>query len=162
VTVSSIEGRGSVFGIRLPIVEPRKLQAAGERPAIGAEISGARILVVDDDRAAREAMAGMLAQWRCRVDQAGGRDAALAIARASPPDLVICDLHLDASPSGWELVEALRQAHPGPLPAVIVTADVSDDTLREARARGLPLLRKPASPAGVRAVIEQLLRTPED
>jgi len=69
------------------------------------------------------------------------------------PDLVLADLHLDESPDGLEVIEALRRTWARAVPAALVTAD-RDPTLRlRARARNVELLHKPVKPASLRALL---------
>jgi CheY-like chemotaxis protein len=82
-----------------------------------------RILVVDDDRAIREALTGILEQEGYEVAAASNGQAALERLRAGPaPALLIVDLLMPVL-SGWELCCAMsRDPRWADLPVVIVSA----------------------------------------
>ncbi|TAK79978.1 MAG: EAL domain-containing protein [Betaproteobacteria bacterium] len=67
----------------------------------------AKILVVDDNRANREALASLLETAGHSVDKASGAPQALAQARAAPPDLVISDVLMPGM-DGYVLARELR------------------------------------------------------
>ena len=69
------------------------------------------------------------------------------------PDIVIADYHLDAG-TGLEVVAALRLRFGAELPAVLITADRSNELRSEARSRGIVFLNKPVKPAALRATLQ--------
>ncbi len=90
-----------------------------------------RLLIVEDDVALASLMAANLehAGYEAHVETTGR--AALHIATASPPDLVLLDLRLPDI-SGYDVCKALRKLyHPWVLPVVMVTGlDQPVDQLR--------------------------------
>ena len=70
----------------------------------------ARILVVDDDRDGREAMAGVMELWGYDVCTAESGTRALEVAATRAPDVVILDLGLPDMPG--EAVCAALKARP--------------------------------------------------
>ena len=72
-----------------------------------APADGARILVVDDDRSTRTALRLALTLEGFRVIEADGGEAALALAGAEPPELVLLDTGMPA-PDGFETCRRLR------------------------------------------------------
>src|SRR5262249_4880464 len=89
-------GHGSVFWIDLPFA--RDAQARTVTRAVPASIAGRHILIVDDTATNRLILSQSLQQFGCRVQEAGGGRAALALLercrQADPIDLVILDLHM--------------------------------------------------------------------
>ena len=157
ITVKSQLGRGSAFGVRVPIVPPRPEQPASAVPETGTQLAGLRVLVVDDDPDVRAALDGLLRRWGCSVETAASGGEALSAGRA-PPDLVLCDLRLGEGGSGFDVLDRLKARWGTSLHGIIVTADASTERIADAHARGYPLLRKPVRPAKLLALIEQLLR----
>ncbi|MGE5336745.1 MAG: ATP-binding protein [Gemmatimonadota bacterium] len=155
LSVWSSPGRGSVFGVRVPIAPAHATQpdavAGGDR-----ELAGRCALVIDDDADAREATMEALSRWGCSVTGTGDRDSALQASAAAPPDIILCDLHLGTE-SGLDVLDALRERCASAPACVVVTADRAAEAASAVRARGYVMLHKPAAAAKLRALLEQLL-----
>jgi signal transduction histidine kinase len=157
--LESVEGKGSRFSIYLP--RTRGIRAAPEladdlRPP-ASNLTGVKILVVDNERAILDAMSGLLTGWACDVRLARSlkdisRDKLL---EGWLPDLVLMDYHLDQT-SGLDAVEWLRHNVGGHLPAALITADRSPQVRTLAEERGIAVVTKPVKPAALRAVISGL------
>jgi CheY-like chemotaxis protein len=113
--------------------------------------------VVDNEPGILESMAALLGQWGCQVLTATDLDGAFEVLQGQAPDLILVDYHLDLGVVGCDLIQALRQHFDRELPAVIITADRSDQCRRKLRSPGVPLLNKPVKPGKLRAVISQLI-----
>jgi CheY-like chemotaxis protein len=102
--------RGSRFSMRLPRMED--LPAAEQRPAssVRAGSRPARILIVDDNEDAANALAMLLQLEGHEVRTAPHGDAALAMLEAYVPELALLDIGLPGM-DGYQLARALR-AHP--------------------------------------------------
>ena len=159
VKVRSQPGRGSVFSIRVPLAQPLATvpAAAPARAPLGDPLPGQRLLVLDNELSILHSMAALLEQWGCEVITAVDQQAALLALGAQAPDLILADYHLDHDVTGNQVVQALRQHFGCAIPAVIITADRSDQCRRELQHMGVPLLNKPVKPAKLRAVLSQLL-----
>jgi len=83
---------------------------------------------------------------------------ALAAVERRRPDLILADYHLDGSEDGLTALACLHAACRPPPPSALVTADNSAELTAKARELGHALLRKPAKPAALRALISQLGR----
>lgn len=160
VRVRSQPGRGSVFSIQVPLAEhqapaamPSALQAQPGDP-----LPGRRLLVVDNELSILHSMAALLGQWGCEVVTATDQQAALQALEQRAPDLIVADFHLDHGLTGCQVVEGLRQHFGSSIPAVIITADRSDQCRRDLQRMGVPLLNKPVKPGKLRAVLSQMLR----
>jgi len=82
-------------------------------------VTGARILIVDDDPTVADVVARYLRRDGNEVAYVGDGPAALAHAAAAPPDLVLLDLMLPGM-SGLEVCRRLRDG--GPVAVVMLTA----------------------------------------
>jgi signal transduction histidine kinase len=160
VRIDSRAGRGTVASVRLPRAAPQR--EPGRLPAPAAPtadvLQGRRVLVIDDEAQAREAVCGLLARWGCEVEAASNGDAGISSARRRPPDIVLCDLRLAGEERGVEVVASLRR-HCSPRAAfVFVTGESAPELLAPARETGHLLLSKPMAPAKLRAALEHLVR----
>ncbi|MBL8587022.1 MAG: hybrid sensor histidine kinase/response regulator [Methylobacteriaceae bacterium] len=159
VGLRSIEGRGSVFFVDLPRVfdaAPIPLQQAAPAPPAGA-LAGMVVVAIDNEPRILEGMTLMLEGWGCQV--VAVRDAEEALARLGErPGVrvagVIADFHLDEDRSGIEAIARLREVC-GPIPAVLATADRTQDVRDAAHAADIAVLNKPLKPAALRAMLAQ-------
>ena len=75
------------------------------------------------------------------------------------PDLIISDCRLADGKSGVDAIESLRRVFDAPIPALLISGDTGLEQLREAKAAGYLLLRKPVSPMALRTTVGRVLRT---
>jgi len=106
-------GRGSRFTVRLPLSKAARPGAAGSEGSLArpdrSPARGTRVLVVDDNPDAAEALAEALRIGGYDVRTANDGVQALAIAASFRPDVALLDLGLPVM-DGYELGERLRQA----------------------------------------------------
>jgi DNA-binding NtrC family response regulator len=100
-----------------------------------AEPASGRILVVDDEESIRQGLSRVLAAEGYAVDTAADAEAALRVALASPPDLVISDLNLPGK-NGLELIAELQERG-DEATFVVLTGHGSIDSAIEATRRGV-------------------------
>ncbi|AVU74707.1 Histidine kinase [Pseudomonas sp. E141] len=159
VQVRSRPGRGSVFSIEVPLSAERLLPMA-QMPAqavAGNPLPGRRLLVIDNELSILQSMAALLGQWGCDVLTATDEAGAFDVLQGRAPELILADFHLDHGVVGCEVVKHLREHFQQTIPAVIITADRSDQCRRALRKLNAPLLNKPVKPGKLRAVLSQLL-----
>jgi DNA-binding response OmpR family regulator len=114
-----------------------------------------RILVVDDDREAADALKAVLAQWKHSVDIAKDAGQAYSSFRMHIPDLVIVDLILPNNVSGFEVCEWMKRENEN-VPVVILTAIDMDDARDLASRVGADgYLTKPFDPELLRSTIQE-------
>jgi signal transduction histidine kinase len=161
IEVRSTVGRGSRFTVTLPLSSaPRRAAThATVAPAVGADLYGRRVLVLDDDASVLDAMRSLLEGWGCNVITTSTPEEAEAglASDAGPPDMLIVDYRLRRHASGIETIRRLHQVAGKRIPALVITGDTAPDRLREAQESGYPLLHKPVKPAQLRAVVRQLI-----
>lgn len=121
-------------------------------------LEGMRILVIDDDRAVRNAMSALLVGVGAKVSGAATIDEALECLDEGIPDVVISDLRLGPE-SGIDAIERIRQWRDA-LPAILITGDTGAEQIREAHASGLQVLHKPVQPADLERALSEIVRTP--
>jgi CheY-like chemotaxis protein/anti-sigma regulatory factor (Ser/Thr protein kinase) len=165
IEVRSHVGRGSVFMVMVPRAEPHAVVPAAVAPAESTtlNLAGRSVVVVDDDPDVLTALAATLEKWGGQVLAASTREMALdRLGRADRvPDLIVADYQLAEGDTGVELIEAIRHEFNAQIPALLLTADTSQDRAREAYARELPLMYKPVSPQRLRTMIGELLEAGE-
>jgi signal transduction histidine kinase len=121
-------------------------------------LSGARVVVVDNDPAVLEAMQALLQSWDCNVHAMRNlADLDGADAEDFQPDIILADYHLDDGRNGLEAVTLLRQRVGDSVPAIVITADRAPGVADAVHADGCELLLKPVKPGALRALMQHLL-----
>jgi signal transduction histidine kinase len=155
VQLKSTPGRGSVFTFHLPQVPPQQVPHGGDEEA-PLDVSGMRVLVIDDEPAILSGIRYLLRSWGCEVAVAEDRTQALLAAEEwpTPPDIVISDLRLRDGESGLDVLAALDQHYQRdgntPFSRLLITGETRSDRLREIMAARIPVLYKPVSPEQLR------------
>ncbi|NJJ57689.1 ATP-binding response regulator [Pseudomonas sp. B14(2022)] len=159
VAVRSWPGRGSMFSIEVPISEemPLAISQLPVLPTTGNPLPGRRLLVIDNEVSILDSMRALLGQWGCEVITATDQAGALLALQGRAPELILADYHLDHGVVGCAVVKHLREHFAQNIPAVIITADRTDQCRRVLRRLDAPLLNKPLKPGKLRAVLSQLL-----
>jgi PAS domain S-box-containing protein len=165
-------GQGSTFVVALPLsaaledddtaagsrVHP-KAEAAPSDLSDHIDLSGVRVLVVDDQSDARELIAHILTGCHAQVYTAESMSEALRAMRAQPPDVLISDIGMPGH-DGYELIQAVRalpREAGGDVPAAAVTAFARSEDRRRAMLAGFQThIAKPVEPAELITVIASL------
>jgi CheY-like chemotaxis protein len=176
IGVQSVPGRGSTFSVQLPLAGVALPAPASEsmrvpEPSTGPAISGnapvsspgaarPRVLLVEDDTVAGQAIAGLIDTFGYAVTLAPQALAALSEVDAGGGfDLVVCDFDLPGM-DGCELTRVLRQRGVNS-PIVALTASAHGDEEQRALAAGMnAFLRKPVLPDDLRDALERAMRLP--
>lgn len=162
ISLASRLGKGSTFRVLAPGVH---LMSIPDIDANSPQLSprsyglfGMRVLVVENDQSVRQAMESLLTRWNCIVRTASNNAQAIAqLDNDWKPDVIIADQHLDQADLGSQTIGHLRIKAGHDIPALIVTADPSDELAVEARRAGIELMMKPVKPAELRALMAHLL-----
>ncbi|HEY6890496.1 MAG TPA: response regulator transcription factor [Solirubrobacter sp.] len=116
-----------------------------------------RLLIVDDDRALRDALRRALTLAGYEVDVAGGGEQALAKIAQGPPDAVVLDIGMPGV-DGLELTRRLRAAGER-VPVLMLTArDAVEDRIDGLDAGADDYLVKPFDVGELKARLRALLR----
>ncbi len=161
LTLSSRPGRGSVFRISLPLATSSATNDTFASPSgfqlrIGL-LRGLRVLIIEDDAMARQAMTHLLADWGCNCKAVEHTSEALELVQQWPPQLLISDYRLRENQTGAIAIAHIREVMGTVIPALIVTGDTAPERLREALKSGLKLLHKPVSPPVLYQVLAKIV-----
>ena len=165
------EGLGATFVVRLPLATlratPTRDLAEGqatraspqwERPP---EIAGLRVLVVDDERDARDLIATVLEYCGATVEHAGSVTEGLEKLERWRPDILLSDIGMPDE-DGYALIRQVR-SRPleggGSIPVASLTAYAGAEDRRRALHAGFNMhVAKPIEPAELVAVVANLAR----
>jgi signal transduction histidine kinase/ActR/RegA family two-component response regulator len=159
VRVHSRPGAGSTFALELPL---RALPAEPARPSAARaevdDLSGLRVLVVEDDRVNQMVVEEMLRLYGCEATVVGDGAAACAAAAQQRFDLVFMDCHMPVM-DGIEATLRIRADEGGRgrrTPIVALTADALSRDRERCLAAGMDdFLTKPVSSQQLVATVER-------
>src|SRR6185312_8410287 len=157
VSVQSTPQGGSTFSVLAPMGVSTPENA--HIPSAQAQLHGERVLLVDDDPHALEAITAVVRDLGAEVRPCSREeDAQAALNEGFRPDLIVMDLRIDGKLRGVDIANRLRQRLNPPPPAIIVTGDTAADTLAFLNASGFPWLIKPVEPATLMQTIARQLQ----
>jgi signal transduction histidine kinase len=143
---SAGEGHGATFIARLPA---SLLQEAAVSqtpvPAEASRLSGARVLVVDDDADSRDVLKAVLESAGAQVVTTASASETRTVFGRMHPDLLIADIGMPEE-DGYSLIGSIRQMESGTsqVPAIALTARTRPEDAQQALAAGFQLhLSKP-------------------
>ena len=132
------------------------------RRATQARCSGA-ILVIEDDRELRELLELVLKEDGHRLATAADGPAALGLLvdGSFQPDLILADYNLPNGMDGLLVSTKIRETLHRQIPVIVLTGDISTDTLRRIASQDCVQLSKPVKAADVMQAIQRLLSIPQ-
>jgi DNA-binding response OmpR family regulator len=129
----------------------------------GSSLDGQYVLCIDNQTDILDGMRGLLSKWGARPLIASTQEGALAeleqlkSTHGAMPAILLVDYHLDDGVTGTDVILALRKASGVRLPAVILTADYTEEVIDEVRRENHAILHKPVKPAALRALMNRIL-----
>ncbi len=135
-------GKGATFTVTLPLLTTAMPRASSQVEPAGTTLSGARVLVVDDDPGARAIMSAALTAAGAEVRECESAGEALDAVAAFRPDVLVSDLAMPYE-DGYSLIRRLREGGER-VPAVAITAYARSED--EARVRDAGFQRHVAKP----------------
>jgi PAS domain S-box-containing protein len=154
VASSAGEGMGASFRVVLPILaatvgvslEEGKTE---QEPESFPDLSGLRVLFVDDDQESRHLVQAILERCGATAILAASAAEAMRLVAESGPSLVLTDLAMPEV-DGFELASLLRASHPEiPIIAISAMIRVEEDVEPGELEVFDAYLRKPAAPAAI-------------
>jgi two-component system, chemotaxis family, CheB/CheR fusion protein len=164
LNVRSRLGAGSVFSVEVPLgrVGVERSPAQDRDTAHKSALLHGTILIVEDDPAVLEMLQMLFDDGDHRTLIAPNGHAALRLTAkvATKPDLVVADYNLPNGLNGLEMLSALQTQLGHAVPAVILTGDISTDSLRKIARRGCAHLNKPVRAPELMHLAQRLLAEP--
>jgi len=184
IEVQSTFGRGTMFRVLVPIVEPAilvdakrsdsrqrfevsepplqtapKIGDAGADKLISLPSVGTQVLLIDDDDLIRDSIAELLTSWEMAVTTFAAIDEMVTYLDGHPEyqcDVIVSDFQLSDTENGLDAVAAIRERKGRDIPALIVTGTEDPELIGLIKESGIRHLKKPVKPAKLRALINHL------
>ena len=160
---------GTTFLVNLPLpaihgapsdlerIHP-KIRTRGEFERL--DLTGIKVLVVDDESDARELLARVLADCNAEIISSGMASEALTLIENERPDVLLSDIGMPDM-DGYELLRRVRTLGPakgGTVPAIALTAFArSEDRIRALRAGFQVHISKPVNPSELVATVASVV-----
>ena len=165
INVRSKPGQGSVFSLVLPIADashdafPKPGRTELPETKRPSNLNTIKVLCIDDDINVLEAMKIQLDAWQCDGHcVAGFKDANEIIQQGFIPEILLVDYHLD-NENGIDVINLLHGSLNQKIPAILISADFSEELKQKALKNSLKYLHKPISPAALRSLIYRMVTT---
>ena len=162
------KGKGATFFVELPLAPAIAVLAESrgrDDDKQTAPVQGLRLLVVEDEPGAREALASLLRSAGARVATAGSVGEALDLLERERFDVMVSDIGMPGQ-DGYDLIRQLRQRprdHGSRTPGIALTAYAGVDNERRALSAGYQMhLAKPIKPSVLTQAIAGLARSRRD
>jgi len=132
ISVTSTPGKGSVFSLRFPDIIisarlPSSAKISADREMNFNQFRPATILVVDDNDANRQYVAGIFAGNHHRLIFCSTGEEAIVKAREMIPDIVLLDVRMPGMDGRQTLAEIRKIPGMELVPAIAVTASIQQD-----------------------------------
>ncbi|WP_448269689.1 PAS domain-containing protein [Nostoc sp. DSM 114159] len=156
------EGLGATFTVQLPLlnVEP-EIKQTDELPQPALELTGIRVLTVDDDPDARQLLTVLLAEYGAQVLTVASGAEVLANLESFQPDVLVSDIGMPEV-DGYSLIQQIRALTPekgGKIPAIALTAYARVEDSQLAIGNGYQLhVTKPLDPEELVEAVVALAR----
>ncbi|HSI87425.1 MAG TPA: ATP-binding protein [Pyrinomonadaceae bacterium] len=157
------EGHGTMFSVELPLLA-RQTQGAetNGRPDARPDLTGVRVLVVDDHSDTLEIFRRSLEQYGAVTQGAQSCSAALDVFDEWQPNVVITDLGMPGE-DGYDLIQSIRSRNPaegGDVPMAAVTAYAHEEERAKTRAAGFQKhITKPVDTRELAGAVAELARS---
>ena len=163
IKVESVQGKGSVFSIQVPLGE---IDQASIHQSVPSQILQSTMLtqriiwVIDNDANICDGMERLLGGWDCIVITALSLEDLKEKVDISQDhaDILIVDYHLDNDETGLSAANLINTERNLAIPTLMITANYSKSLKNEVESTGILLLNKPVKPMKLKTTMLHLLR----
>ncbi|MDD1418155.1 response regulator [Dolichospermum sp. ST_sed1] len=155
------EGKGATFTVRLPLLNVNsKENQSSPSPEQNLDLTGIRVLIIDDDPDSRELVSMVIAQAGAEAITVASAAEFLNVLESFQPDVVVSDIGMPEV-DGYMLLRQVRSLSPdqgGQVPAIALTAYAGEIDQQQAIAAGFQKhIAKPIEPDQLVVAIVSLL-----
>jgi PAS domain S-box-containing protein len=156
------EGQGATFTVRLPLMPTSpQINQESSSSELASDLTGIKVLIVDDDADTREFVAFLIEQYGADVISVASAGEALVALTRSQPDVLISDIGMPEV-DGYMFLRQVRALPPkqgGLMPAIALTAYAGEIDYQQAMLAGFQRhVPKPVEPEVLMGVIADLVQ----
>ncbi len=154
-------GKGSGFSVTVPLANPMDAPALRlDDVASTGELTGLRVLLVEDDVTVLQATCGLLESWGLETICSRSTDEAVkVVATAEPkPNFIIADFRLPGGSDGVDAITKVQMLIGEPVPSLLITGDIETGRHNVMSEHGFRILKKPVRPAKLRSLMTHLVK----
>jgi len=155
-------GSGSCFSVLVEIGKENSSDIKLENITNIMDLSGVKVLLVEDDIDVLKSTKQLLESWGCIVSSGRDQDEIKNVIGSDGyllPDIIVADNRLPGDASGIDVVKLVQKDLESLIPSVIVTGDVERGHVQSITDQGFPVLLKPIQPAKFRAILSHLIHS---
>jgi PAS domain S-box-containing protein len=157
IGVQSAEGEGSTFWFTVTL---RRAEQTGKGNAMPIDVTGARILIIDDNEVNRAILSEQMTGWGFDACAAESGSEGLAVLRAAAEldvgvDCIVLDYQMPGM-SGTEVAKAIHRGEAGSRPPIVMLTSV-DQSLTQPAHRSLGIVAQLTKPARSSALLEAIV-----
>ena len=155
-------GSGSCFSVLVEIGKENSSDNKLENITNIMDLSGVKVLLVEDDIDVLKSTKQLLESWGCIVSSGRDQDEIKNVIGSDGyllPDIIVADNRLPGDASGIDVVKLVQKDLESLIPSVIVTGDVERGHVQSITDQGFPVLLKPIQPAKFRAILSHLIHS---
>ena len=161
VTVSSTQGQGSIFSIRLPVVDVTDeplIRPVAAPSTVSDRLHDAQVLCLDNDENVLNAMGMLLEGWGCQVTSVATYRQGLSALKSNSYQIVLADYRLDYHETGLDFLAVVKKHNSQ---GILITAEQDKNLDSKAKELGFQYLAKPIEPASLKSLMLFLLAESE-
>ena len=164
ITVTSTQGKGSVFHLEVPVEQCERIEGQVETSkrlviGINPDAGTFRVLIVDDHAENRDLLYEFLAQNGFEIRMAVNGEEAIAAFEQWKPDFIYMDLRMpvmDGYSVACELQSLMKDGKVIRFPMIALTGDSKSDVLAKASECGFSnVITKPLELEGLKSLLEK-------
>ncbi|MBD2690859.1 ATP-binding protein [Anabaena catenula] len=156
------EGQGAIFIVRIPLISSGPEMLTEKKPQdVSCNLSGIKILFVDDDADSRDFITFVLKLYGAEVTTVASGFEALEVFIQSQPDVLVSDIGMPKM-DGYELVRKIRACSSDTgrqIPGIALTAFAGEFDQQQAMTAGFQMhISKPVEPDALAAAVAQVAK----
>ncbi len=166
ITLRSLENKGSVFTVHVPLI-PNSGKAADANLALFASsaitdgslpLKGKNVLIVDDDELVLSSTLTILQSWGAGIYIAKSLfEVHRLLLNEMHFDLLLVDYQLGGDETGFDVITAVNSHQQSDVPTILISGNSDTELLKLASLAGHQLLYKPVRPAKLRSLVMYLI-----